>query len=374
VNSQSDSSIPTQPTTTGNTSMNPHSDTGHPNGGASVLESVASLSDIDGAFDPDRTIPANVLRPKVRQVALPGDTVAEGAVCSACGTESTQLRCRHCGQWRPVPDRCEDDLGAVVVATDRGIVHAHNDDSVAAAVVDDTSGLPLVTVVSVCDGVSSSRDPHVASGTAARTGVDTCLAELAGNRPADGAARAGLAAAARAVCDLAVDDSDAPSCTSVSAIVLADTDGRVAITVANVGDSRAYWLSADLESDEATPSQRLTVDDSYAQALVEAGAMDEYAAMKDPRAHTVMRWLGADAGLEPWASNSVQTIHASGPGVLLLCTDGLWNYLPEAGSLAHVTTGKPPMVAARDLVDYALARGGSDNITVALVPVLPLAT
>lgn len=353
--------------------MNPHSDTGQPNGGAGVLESAAPLSDVDVAFDPDRTIPAHVVRPEVRRIALPGDAVAEDAVCSACGTEGTQLRCPYCGQWRPVPDRCENDLGAVVVATDRGIVHAHNDDAVAAAVVDDASGLPLVTVVSVCDGVSSSRDPHVASGTAARAGVDTCLVELAGNRPADGAAKAGLAAAARAVCDLAVDDSDAPSCTSVSAIVLADTDGRVAITVANVGDSRAYWLNADPLAGAATPSQRLTVDDSYAQALVDAGALDEHAAMNDPRAHTVMRWLGADAGLEPWALNSVQTVHASGPGVLLLCTDGLWNYLPEAGSLAQVTTGKPPMVAARDLVDYALARGGSDNITVALVPIVPLA-
>lgn len=337
--------------------MNAESNSGQLENRSGVLDTAASgpaVNPEDGAagFDPDRTMP-NLLRPTVRRIALPAEA-----------------------NTSPAPDRAEDDLGAVTLITDRGIVHAHNEDAAAAAVVDDVSGLPLVTVIAVCDGVSSSRDPQAASGTASRTGVDACLAALAGNRSASQAAEAGLSAAAEAVCDLAAVDSDAPSCTYVSAIVLADGDGKVAITVANVGDSRAYWLAADTapagQAEAATPSQRLTVDDSWAQALIDAGAMDEQTAMNDPRAHTLMRWLGADAGLEPWSPGSVRTFQANGPGVLLLCTDGLWNYLPDPEALAPIATGKPPLAAARDLVDYAIARGGSDNITVALVPIVPL--
>ncbi|TLF76671.1 PP2C family protein-serine/threonine phosphatase [Nocardia cyriacigeorgica] len=269
------------------------------------------------------------------------------------------------------PDRFEADLGAVVLVTDRGVAHARNEDAVAAGVGVPAPGRAPVTVAVVCDGVSSSPNPQAASGTAARTGVDACLNALAEGRPVDDAATAGLAAAAGAVRDIASIDGDSPSCTYVGAIVHDDGAGNATITVANVGDSRAYWLvPGDGEHDEAEPaSRRLTLDDSWAQALVDAGAMDETAAMNDPRAHTLLRWLGADYDQQPWSSRSVQSFRCTGPGVLLLCSDGLWNYLPDPVALAAIATAKPPAHAARDLADYAVACGGGDNITVALVPV-----
>ncbi|WP_280499099.1 PP2C family protein-serine/threonine phosphatase [Nocardia cyriacigeorgica] len=149
-----------------------------------------------------------------------------------------------------------------------------------------------------------------------------------------------------------------------------DGAGNATITVANVGDSRAYWLvPGDTDHDAEPASRRLTFDDSWAQALVDAGAMDEAAAMNDPRAHTLLRWLGADYDQQPWSTRSVQSFRCAGPGVLLLCSDGLWNYLPDPVALAAIATAKPPALAARDLADYAVACGGGDNITVALVPV-----
>jgi serine/threonine protein phosphatase PrpC len=63
----------------------------------------------------------------------------------------------------------------------------------------------------------------------------------------------------------------------------------------------------------------------------------------------------------------VQTITAAGPGSLVICTDGLWNYLPDAGDIARVCAGSDPAVAARALVEYALRAGGHDNITVAII-------
>ncbi|MCP2294361.1 Serine/threonine protein phosphatase PrpC [Nocardia amikacinitolerans] len=307
-----------------------------------------------------------------RRVALPHPE-SESATpppCDACGAQDYDPDgyCRGCGQLRAPRDRFEADLGAVCVVTDRGVAHARNEDSVAAAVVDGGAG-PSAVVIVVCDGVSTSEDPQAASGTASRSGVDATLAALAEGQDAPDAALAGLAAAAQAVRDIAVHESHAPSCTYVSAIVRGYDADTVEITVANVGDSRGYWLVPAPGAPDIPPSQRLTVDDSWAQALVDAGAMDEQAAMKDPRAHTLLRWLGADSGDRPWSDTCVRVFRTRGPGLLLLCSDGLWNYQPDAHALAALATAAEPMQAARDLAEFALRSGGSDNITVALARV-----
>ncbi|MFX0578031.1 PP2C family protein-serine/threonine phosphatase [Nocardia nepalensis] len=311
-----------------------------------------------------------------RRVALPQSDPAATPTCEGCGGTSYDADgyCRGCGQLRPEPDRFEADLGAVCVATDRGIAHARNEDAVAAAVVEDADKRPIATVVAVSDGVSTSEDPQAASGAAARAGIDACLTALAESLSGRAVVMAGLTAAAQSVRDIAVHEGHAPSCTYVSAIVRGYGREGVEITVVNVGDSRAYWLRGEgTEPIEGgnPPSRRLSVDDSWAQALVDAGAMDEASAMRDPRAHTLLRWLGADSEDKPWSDKCVQTFHTTGPGVLLLCSDGLWNYVSDPDALARMVTGVPPMEAARGLVEFALRSGGSDNITVALVPIGP---
>jgi serine/threonine protein phosphatase PrpC len=65
----------------------------------------------------------------------------------------------------------------------------------------------------------------------------------------------------------------------------------------------------------------------------------------------------------------VQTITSDGPGSLLLCSDGLWNYLPDAGDIARFCSGDDAKAAARALTQYALDAGGQDNITVVIVPI-----
>ncbi|MFC9995201.1 protein phosphatase 2C domain-containing protein [Nocardia sp. NPDC127526] len=288
-------------------------------------------------------------------------------VCENCGGRrfTTDGYCDQCGQLGPQRDRFEADLATVSLITDRGIAHAHNEDAVAAAILASTSpGTPPTTVIAVCDGVSTSEDPQAASGAAVRSGVDACLAALVTATPAETSVLAGLNAAAQAVRDIGTPDGRSPSCTYVSAVVQFDNAGGAHITVANVGDSRAYWLQPGADG-----SRRLTADDSLAQALVDSGAMDEAASMNTPHAHVLTRWLGADGHSQPWSASCVRTLHTREPGVLLLCTDGLWNYLPDATALARIATASAPLAAARALVDYALLAGGKDNITVALVPI-----
>ncbi len=304
----------------------------------------------------------------IDRAVLPDRTVDPAAACAECGATGFDADgyCVACGELRRPPDRSEADLGAVQLITDRGLVHARNEDAVAAAVLNGEEG-PTV-VIAVCDGVSTSEDPQLAAEAGARGGVDTCLAALAADRPAEEAVMAGLAAAFDAVRGVSRGVGHSPSCTYVSAVLRpSGGTGEFEITIANVGDSRAYWLSVD-EARGMPPSRRLSMDDSWAQALVTAGVMDEQAAMRDPRAHALVRWLGADAEHKA-ADTRISTVRVAGPGVLLLCSDGLWNYLSDPVGLAAIATVSQPRLAARDLVEYALAGGGNDNITVALARV-----
>ena len=55
----------------------------------------------------------------------------------------------------------------------------------------------------------------------------------------------------------------------------------------------------------------------------------------------------------------------------MICSDGLWNYLPDPETLAVLIRGQPveadALAIARSLVKFALQRGGDDNITVAVL-------
>ena len=115
---------------------------------------------------------------------------------------------------------------------------------------------------------------------------------------------------------------------------------------------------------------QLTVDDSVAQELITAGAAGGLGVRCMRGAHTITRWLGADADPKPWSDSSVRTITIDGPGVLLVCTDGLWNYLPEAADIARICGGY--RARPRRRAHWSTTRcsaGGHDNITVAVIPI-----
>jgi serine/threonine protein phosphatase PrpC len=256
-------------------------------------------------------------------------------------------------------DHCEADLGLLAGVTDRGVRHIKNEDAMALAAVETPGGATAIAVV--CDGVSESARPDQASLTAAKTALRVLAAAARQGDDPSAASSQAIEAAQAAVAGLA-DGPDAPSATFVSALVTAE-----AVTVCWLGDSRAYWLDAG----EPSAAQPLTTDDSLAAKLVSAGLLSEAEAMASPQAHVVTGWLGADVSdAEP----HVSTFVPPGPGVVLVCTDGLWNYEPEAAKLAGralPTARRDPLAAAQALTEFALARGGHDNVTVALIPFPP---
>jgi serine/threonine protein phosphatase PrpC len=278
---------------------------------------------------------------------------ASGAACGGCGGTfaSAEAYCDHCGRRRSVGrDHAELDLGTVAAVTDRGRRRRRNEDAV---VVGRSAGLNLAVV---CDGVSTSTRSDAASHDASEAGLTSLLADLGrGADPAKATVEAARAAAAAARAVAEASDGDAPpSCTYVSGV--ASPEG---VTVGWIGDSRAYWLGPE-------PAE-LTIDDSMA-ALIAAGRPLPLALDPDPESRALIRWLGADSG-DPEAQ--VVSLRPTGPGHLLLCSDGLHHYLSDPAALAEAVEGRSLIDAARHLTTVALDGGGHDNIAIALLSFPP---
>ena len=92
-------------------------------------------------------------------------------------------------------------------------------------------------------------------------------------------------------------------------------------------------------------------------------------ALLSPLAHALTRSLGGPPGSSEEPSQLDLEL-PPGPSVLVLCSDGLWNYLPDAASLAVLVRGQPAeadaLARARALVEFARDHGGRDNITAAV--------
>src|SRR5882757_768170 len=280
---------------------------------------------------------------------------APGPVCVACGVGGVDDDgyCEHCGHAQPRQrDHQEQELEGVAAVSDRGLRHHRNEDAFTLATASLPDGSPAVAAV-VCDGVSTA---------ASAAGSDSLLAALERGATAEDAMRGALLAAFDAVTALAEEDTpngvphhNAPACTCVSAVVT----GPV-FTVGWIGDSRAYWVP----DDRTLPAARLTEDDSWAARMVAAGLMTEAEAYADERAHAITGWLGADAvEVDP----HVAAFQPEGPGVVLVCTDGLWNYAESADETAEAIPADArtrPLHSARTLLGVALDGGGHDNVTV----------
>ncbi len=312
------------------------------------------------AADPRALDPRGPLAPDPRA------DLAARPLCAVCGERrvTEDGYCAECG--RPQPGErahVERALGGVAAVSDLGLRHHRNEDAFTVSATALPDGSPAVIAV-VCDGVSSSSRPDEASAAAAETAQEFLLDALPRGVATRRAMHEALVAAANAVSALAdpaerEPGRNAPACTIVSAI----TSGRT-LTVGWIGDSRAYWVP---EEEGAAPA-RLTQDDSWAAQMVAAGLLSEAEAMNDHRAHAITAWLGADAQeVEP----HTRLFEPDRPGVVIVCTDGLWNYAEAAEDMARVVPAKArsaPLPSARYLVRHALDSGGHDNVTVAVIP------
>ena len=123
--------------------------------------------------------------------------------------------------------------------------------------------------------------------------------------------------------------------------------------VVQLGDSRCYLF------DDGALTQ-ITRDQTVAQELVDQGLIKADRAADSPLAHVL-----ASAAGGPAAVPVVSRIDIRRRGcVVLLCSDGLTKHVDDAEIAFHARAMKSSEQLCRDLLDLALERGGTDNITV----------
>ena len=199
----------------------------------------------------------------------------------------------------------------------------------------------------VADGMGGAQAGEVAS----RMAVESFDGGLPDGTPAEGLTHVVEEANRRIHERSQADAQRAGMGTTVTAAYV----GEGEVTIAHVGDSRAYVLrDGDLS--------RLTRDHSLVGELVERGKLTEEQAETHPQRSVITRALGP----EPDVQVDIRGYQARGGDVFLLCSDGLTSMIPEA-RVKQILEGSDTLAdAGRELIAAANDAGGRDNITVLL--------
>lgn len=251
------------------------------------------------------------------------------------------------------------DRLVVGIAHDVGRVRSHNEDSlvVVSGLHRGEDGPPDFGLFVVADGMGGHHMGERASTLAAHTVAKRVVGQIyvalflsgdASERPAlQDVMRDALIDAHTAVSDETPDGG-----TTLTAALLIGHQ----LTLAHVGDSRAYVVAADA-MDQATR------DHSLVRRLQELGQISAAEAAVHPQRNVLYRALGQ--GDHPEVD--VHTRSLSAGARLLLCSDGLWSTVPDESILSIVTSASNPQQACNRLIDAANQAGGPDNITAILV-------
>ena len=251
--------------------------------------------------------------------------------------------------------------GDVACASHIGLRHETNQDAAALGI--DGSGHHIVLVVA--DGVSSTEGAEECARVASHTARDYLAATMDQGLPINDDDTVTLFERTFQKAHEAVVSGSGPigACTLAAAVATHDR-----IVVGNIGDTRTYWFP-----DDGDPI-RLSIDDSMAQAQLDLGLSREEAE-RGIGAHAITKWIGASA---TDVAPRVMAYQPQQSGWLLVCSDGLWNHVPDAGDFARLMADlvskahtddhghASPAGVADGLIAYANNCGGHDNITVAL--------
>ncbi|HKP10573.1 MAG TPA: Stp1/IreP family PP2C-type Ser/Thr phosphatase, partial [Blastocatellia bacterium] len=202
----------------------------------------------------------------------------------------------------------------------------------------------------VSDGMGGAAAGEVASELAVTT-----IRESLMESPPDAEAANCLRMATEAANERIWNEAQAnPELSGMGATVTAVIAQGGLVYIAQVGDSRAYLI-------RGRQIKQLTRDQSFAQMLIDAGAIQPEQAASIPQ-NVIMQALGT----QPNVKVAMTTVWLYRGDCLLLCSDGLSNKLgPD--EMKQVVEQTPDLKGAcRAMISAANERGGEDNITVVL--------
>lgn len=238
----------------------------------------------------------------------------------------------------------------IIARTDPGKVRSSNQDSYAAG--EFRNGVAWAVV---CDGMGGSVGGNIASSTAVRAISERITTTYRENMSSSSIKNLLVTAITNANFEIFDMAAANPELQGMGTTVVAAVMDQNTIYVAHAGDSRAYLL-------DTGDIRQITTDHSLVQKMIENGEITEAEAARHPSKNLITRALGVDENVRVDFTEEV----CGDNSMLLLCTDGLTNYVTDLEIHETVLKGRNTDFAGA-LVDLANEHGGGDNITVVAV-------
>ena len=204
----------------------------------------------------------------------------------------------------------------------------------------------------VCDGMGGARAGDLASVTARDAFTEKIKSDFDPNMDISCIMKAAAEWANEMVMKKAAESIEyrGMGTTLVAALVY----GEKAV-VANVGDSRCYII-------KNSEIKQITKDHSLVEDMIDKGELSREQAWRHPRKNLITRAIGTEEKVEC----DIFKFEFDIGDYMLLCSDGLSNIVNSQEMLFEVLYGGSSDTAAQRMMDIALGRNASDNVTVVL--------
>lgn len=242
----------------------------------------------------------------------------------------------------------------IFTKTDIGLVRTENQDNVWGEMLS-----PTACAAVLCDGMGGESEGGLASAIAVDI-ISKRIKESFSEKMSRNSVRNLLITAVNAANSIVYEEAQkrheniVMGTTCVVAVVF---DGRAHIV--NVGDSRAYQIFST-ETDDCI--RQVTKDHSHVQDLVDKGKITEEEAKHHPQGYIITRAIGADSSV----TADYFEIELNEGEKILLCSDGLSSYGDDY-DIMDICVYTKPEDTCEALVRYAIANGGNDNVSVAVI-------
>ena len=244
--------------------------------------------------------------------------------------------------------------------TDTGRVREHNEDAIGCNAE--------VGLMVLADGMGGYNAGEVASGIAVQTITELATEGATREQRNDIDAHTGLMrqtivlrdAVARANKIIFQTAQSQTHCEGMGTTLVAAVFYDDRVSIAHVGDSRAYRLRGD-------KFEQLTLDHSLLQELVDRGFYSEEEAQRSTNRNYVTRALG----VEPTVDVEVHEYDVLPDDIYLLCSDGLPDMVEDEDIHLTISTFNASLdVVGQQLVQLTNDNGGRDNVSVMLAQVI----
>lgn len=250
-------------------------------------------------------------------------------------------------------------------STDVGMVRTNNQDAVLAFFASQSNVLstPDFGIFVVADGMGGHHDGEKASAIASQVFVEQVMRRIylpmlntkENGSETDPSPIAEILTSSVKTCNEVVVQQVPDGGTTITAVTIV---GDLAYLI-HVGDSRAYLLTPD------HGMEQITRDHSLVQRLIELDQLTPEEASQHPQKNVLYRAIGQSEHLE------VDTVTRRLPARshILLCSDGLWNMVPDETVNDIVRNANTPQEACDRLVAAANEYGGADNVSAVLLQI-----